>query len=81
MSLNLLSSLSYLKSRLGTSVAPGGGGKGGPTAPPPARLELYGGLKAGRGSLDLYGGMTESDLESSSSESEEEEPSDIDTSR
>ena len=61
MSLNLISSLSFLKSRLG------GGGKG----PAP----LFTSLKAAAAtrSIDLYGGVTESDLESSSSESEEEE--------
>ena len=65
MSLNLISSLSFLKSRLG------GGGKG----PAP----LFTSLKAAAAtrSIDLYGGVTESDLESSSSESEEEEEEDL----
>jgi len=63
MSLNLISSLSFLKSRLG------GGLKG------PAPDLFSGRMKAAAAatSIDLYGGVTESDLESSSSESEDEE--------
>ena len=75
MSLNLISSLSFLKSRLGGGV----GGKG-PAAPlfsggkGPA-TPLFTSLKASSAtrSIDLYGGVTESDLESSSSEEEEED--------
>jgi hypothetical protein len=62
MSLNLLSSLSFLKSRLG-----GGGPPSSSSPAPPGRI------KTTATSLDLYGGVTESDLESSSSESEDEE--------
>jgi hypothetical protein len=61
MSLNLLSSLSFLKSRLG------GGPPSSSSPAPPGRI------KTTAASLDLYGGVTESDLESSSSESEDEE--------
>jgi hypothetical protein len=62
MSLNLLSSLSFLKSRLG------GGPPSSSSPAPPGRIKT-----AAATSLDLYGGVTESDLESSSSESEDEE--------
>jgi hypothetical protein len=66
MSLNLISSLSFLKSRLGSGpFAERAGGKGGTAGT--ARIEL----KGSAASLDLYGGVTESDLESSSSESED----------
>ena len=87
MSLNLISSLSFLKSRLGGGPVGQrmGSGKGAAatTNTPPARLELYGGIKTATASLDLYGGVTESDLESSSSDSEddEDEASDPDSSR
>jgi hypothetical protein len=62
MSLNLLSSLSFLKSRLG------GGPPSSSSPAPPGRIKTTAAT-----SLDLYGGVTESDLESSSSDSEDEE--------
>jgi hypothetical protein len=83
MSLNLISSLSFLKSRLGgSSQRVMGGGSPATSKAAPARLDLFGSLKtSSTGSVvDLYGGVTESDLESSSSESEEEEDSDPDSS-
>jgi hypothetical protein len=65
MSLNLLSSLSFLKSRLG------GGPLSSSSPAPPGRIKTAAAVTAT--SLDLYGGVTESDLESSSSDSEDEE--------
>ena len=73
MSLNLISSLSLLKSRLEkTQVTPKLKTRPGPqTKAPVSRLDVR-----RLNSADMFGGITESDLDTSSSEDDEDDSSD-----